>query len=115
MINVDNFGDINVSSTGKYIENDGIFPEKTNVEFVKVSNNRRISVKVWERGSGLTHSCGTGACASVAACAVNGFVPFDKEITVKMKGGELSVRVNHDLSVVLIGDAHKVYDGVVEI
>ena len=78
-------------------------------------NKNEISVKVWERGSGITYSCGTGACASVAACAINGLLPFERQITVRMKGGDLFVKVSHDLSVKLKGEAVRVYDGVIEI
>ncbi len=115
VITVDDHRKVNVAGVGKIIENDGIFPEKTNVEFVKIINKNEISVKVWERGSGITYSCGTGACASVAACAINGLLPFERQITVRMKGGDLFVKVGHDLSVKLKGEAVRVYDGVIEI
>ena len=115
VITVDDYRSLSVARVGKIIENDGIFPEKTNVEFVKILSKKEICVRVWERGSGITYSCGTGACASVVSCAVNGLVPFERQIKVRMKGGDLFVRVSHDLSVTLKGEAVKVYDGAIDI
>lgn len=112
---VDDFKHLSASKVGRAIETDGIFPKRTNVEFVRIVKNTLIELKVWERGSGLTYACGSGACAAVCACAVNGFLPFAREVTVVQKGGRLKVVAEADLSLTLEGEAVRVFDGVVEI
>jgi len=114
VINVDDFKNLDVARVGRRIENDFIFPQRTNVGFVKVCGDA-LYLKEWERGSGLTYSCGTGACAAVASCAVNGFIPFEKLILVRMKGGDLFVKVGCDLSLTLVGEAVEVFRGQAEI
>lgn len=115
VVTIRSFKGLDVKKIGSTIENGQIFPNKTNVEFVKVIKPDEIAVKVWERGSGETNACGTGACAAAVSCAVNGFSPFNKPITVNMVGGNLYVTVGADLSVTLEGECVKVYEGVVEI
>ena len=98
---------------GPEIEHGDIFPDRANVEFVQVLSRRMLRMRVWERGSGETFACGTGACAAVAAAVENGFCDKDKEITVLLPGGELSIRYTEDM-VYLTGNAEKVYEGIVE-
>lgn len=89
---VKHLDDFDVKKYGSVIEKDFHFPERTNVEFVEVIDPYHIKMRVWERGSGETMACGTGACASVVACY------FDKltsnSVNVKLKGGTLSIRMD---------------------
>ena len=71
-------------------------------------------MRVWERGSGETWACGTGACAVAVAAVVNGYCDKEKEVTVKLLGGDLKIRYT-DSGVFMTGDALKVYDGEVEV
>lgn len=91
-----------------------LFPEGVNVEFVRVGSPREIAMRVWERGCGETYSCGTGACAAVAAAVQNHYCQKDREVTVSLKGGTLSVRYS-DSTVFLSGGAELVYEGRVRI
>lgn len=106
---VDSF---DVQKYGQYIENSReIFPERTNVEFIKVLNPNRIQMRVWERGSGETLACGTGACASVVASVLNGHTA--RSVTVQLLGGTLQVEWDPQTGrVFMTGDAVSVFDGV---
>ncbi|MEI7474301.1 MAG: diaminopimelate epimerase [bacterium] len=79
---------------GPYIEKHEIFPEKTNVEFVKILASDRIKIDVWERGCGITLACGTGACASTVAAIVNKFT--QNEVTAELPGGNLKIKWQQD-------------------
>ncbi len=103
---------IDLASIGPKFENDQLFPERTNVEFVKVLNATTLKMRVWERGSGETFACGSGACAAVVAAVENGFCKKNTEITVKLKGGDLKIKYA-DEAVYLSGDATKIYEGKV--
>lgn len=103
-----------VNKVGSAFENDPLFPERINTEFVKVLDDHTLKMRVWERGSGETRSCGTGACAAVVAAVENGLCPKDEEITVKQLGGDLTVRYT-DGTVYMTGTAVKVFDGEIEI
>lgn len=103
-----------VAGVGAAIENDPLFPERTNVEFVKVIDDHTLRMRVWERGSGETLACGTGACAAAVAAVENGFCPKGEDIIVKVPGGDLKVKYT-DKTVYLTGTAVKVFDGEVEI
>jgi diaminopimelate epimerase len=95
---------------GAVIENDSLFPERTNVEFVEVVSPEYIRVKVWERGAGVTLSCGSGACAVVAAGIQQGIL--SREVSVEMPGGVLSVSwASSGESVELTGPAKMVFEG----
>lgn len=96
---------------GPKIEKHENFPEGVNVEFIEVLSNHTIRMRVWERGSGVTMACGTGACASAAAAAKRGLCNFDKPIYVLLDGGELQINVSHDLSVTMTGPAVAVCEG----
>ena len=95
---------------GPRFEHAPCFPERINTEFIRVVNPNTIKMRVWERGSGETMACGTGACAAAAAAIANGFCQKDSDITVRVKGGELVVHVA-DGTVTLTGDAKLVYTG----
>ncbi|MDR2505890.1 MAG: diaminopimelate epimerase [Oscillospiraceae bacterium] len=97
---------------GRMLENDDMFPERVNVEFVQRVSDTRIRMRVWERGSGETLACGTGACASVVAARLTGRTHGDK-IRVSLRGGELEVDWRGDgTPVVMTGSATFVFDGV---
>lgn len=96
------------------IQSNDSFPKKTNVEFVK-SSNGVLSVKVLERGAGWTMACGTGACATAVAAALQGLAPYEKEIEVRLPGGSLWISVAKDLgSVTMRGPAARVFQGEME-
>ncbi len=106
--------DLLLEKIGPKFENLPIFPERVNTEFVKIIDDKTLKMRVWERGSGETYACGTGACATVAAAVVNGVCPPDKEITVRLIGGDLKITCASDMSVTMTGEAQKVYEGVYE-
>ena len=98
---------------GPQFENNALFPERINTEFVRVVNSRTIKMRVWERGNGETLACGTGACAAVVAAVENGYCDKDEDITVKLRGGDLTVKYT-DGGITLSGDANLVYKGEIE-
>ncbi len=100
-----------VEEYGKQVENNQLFPKKTNVEFVQVLGRSNIKMRVWERGSGETLACGTGACASAVAAILNGFC--DRELQVSLLGGELTIAWNEeDNHVYMTGPAAFSFDGI---
>lgn len=103
-----------IEKIGPKIENDTLFPEKVNVEFVKKINDSLFEMRVWERGSGETYACGTGACATVAAACMNKLCSKNTDVTVKLKGGELTVRYGEN-SIIMTGETVTAYYGRVEI
>jgi len=87
-----------------------IFPERVNTEFVRVINRNHIQMRVWERGSGETLACGTGACASAMASILNGYT--DNEVTVSLLGGDLKIRYDEKSNnIYLTGPAVEVFSG----
>ncbi len=111
---VKNVENLNIGQIGKAFEESPLFPEGVNVEFVKVIDKRTLKMRVWERGSGETWSCGTGACAVAVAAVLNGYCNKGEEISVKLLGGDLTVKYT-DEAVYMTGGAVKVYDGEVEV
>ena len=105
---------INLEEIGPLFENDPIFPERVNTEFVTVLNEKTIKMRVWERGSGETWACGTGACAVAVAACENGFCKKGDDIKIKLKGGDLIINYT-DETVYMTGNAEKVYEGEVEV
>lgn len=100
-----------IERLGPELESHPFFPRRTNVEFVSVEDGT-LNVRVYERGAGWTMACGTGACASVVAAAINGIVPFDHPVEVKLPGGKLEITVSRDLSQVqMSGPAELVFEG----
>ena len=81
---------------GSIIENDKLFPEKTNVEFVEILSKGEVIINVWERGCGITLACGTGACATTVAGVLNGHL--DKTVKVNLPGGQLKIEWQGSLS-----------------
>ena len=101
---------VDLDRIGPEIEYYGRFPRRTNVEFVEVIDRNTLKARVWERGAGETLACGTGACASVVASVLNDLT--ERQVTVKLKGGDLSVIWNEkDGKVYMTGPATTVYDG----
>ena len=104
---------VDIDFIGPRFEHAPYFPERINTEFIRVVNPSTIKMRVWERGSGETMACGTGACAAVVAAVANGLCEKGRDITVRVKGGELIVHCT-DEGVTLTGDAKLVYTGEIE-
>ena len=95
---------------GPKFENHERFPNRVNTEFVRVIDRRTAEMRVWERGSGETLACGTGACAVAVACALNGFT--EDEVTIRLLGGDLQIRWDREKDTVFMtGPAEVVFDG----
>ncbi|MDR2596197.1 MAG: carbamoyl-phosphate synthase large subunit [Treponema sp.] len=105
---------LNLSKIGPLFENDSLFPDRVNVEFVKVMDKNHLKIRLWERGSGETQASGTAACASAVAAVLNGYCDKDTEIKVRLPGGDLFIRYTDD-TVYMTGDCIKIFDGTVEI
>ncbi|MBR3990626.1 MAG: diaminopimelate epimerase, partial [Clostridia bacterium] len=105
--------ELDLEHIGPKFENDPVFPERVNTEFVRVVDPTTLRMRVWERGNGETFACGTGACAAVVAAVRNGFCSEGEEITVKVIGGDLLVKYEGG-RVTLAGDASLAFDGVTE-
>lgn len=95
---------------GPKFEHHSFFPESVNTEFIAVTDRTTLHMRVWERGSGETLACGTGACAAVVAAVLNGYCDKDTDITVKLLGGNLVIRYT-DEGVFMTGPAVSVFDG----
>ena len=106
---VEDFAAIDWRRLGRAIESHAQFPEKTNVEFIRVRDHQNIEVRVWERGVGETLSSGTGACAAAVAAIINAGI--DRLVRVSMPGGLLEVLWREDGEVLLTGTAEMVYGG----
>lgn len=102
-----------LTTVGASLEHNQFFPDGVNVEFVKILSEHEIRMRVWERGSGITAACGTGACASVSAAVKAGRCLENEDITVFLDGGKLTVRTDHDGSVTMSGPAETVFEGEV--
>lgn len=111
---VDEMNEVPVAELGPVIEKSSAFPGGVNVEFVQVISEQELRMKVWERGSGITLACGTGACAAVAAAIQNGYCRFRSPISVRLDGGVLEIQIAEDRSVTMSGPAETVFEGDVE-
>ena len=102
-----------VDEVGPFMEHHSMFPDRANIEFAQVLDRKHIRMRVWERGSGITFACGTGACATAVASAMQGYTDADG-CDVIMDGGTLTVQWNPDTKEVLMtGAAEFVFDGTV--
>lgn len=111
---VDNPDTLDITETGSRIEHHPLFPEGVNVEFAHVLDNNRIRMRVWERGSGITQACGTGACATAVAASLASLT--ERKSTIIMDGGEVTVDWREaDNHVYMTGGAIKVFDGMIEL
>ena len=106
---------LDLEKIGPFFENAPIFPERVNTEFIRIISGAELEMRVWERGSGETFACGTGACAAVAAAVLNGHCKRGEEITVKLKCGNLMITYAENSHIYMRGAAEKVYDGVYEL
>lgn len=104
-----------LTTLGPLMEHHRAFPDGVNVEFVQVLSSDELRMRVWERGSGVTMACGTGACASVMAAVSRGFCEYDTYVSVYLDGGVLKVKVAPDHTVTMTGPAETVYEGETEI
>jgi diaminopimelate epimerase len=109
VIFVDDPDKVDLASVGPIIENLPQFPNRTNVEFVRVKGTKEIAVKVWERGAGETLACGTGACAAVVAASSNDLI--GRKALVHLPGGDLDIEWAEDNHVVMRGPAENAYKG----
>jgi len=112
VIFTDEIGDSEVTRYGRLIENSAYFPQKTNVNFVKVLGSNEIILRTWERGAGYTYACGTGACASVVAGAASG--RLGSKVLVHLRGVDLKVSWQSDEYVFMEGPAEEVYRGLIK-
>lgn len=108
-IQVESFDDLDWQGLGSRIERHAAFPERTNVEFIRVHDRQCIEVRFWERGVGPTLSSGTGSCAAVVACILNGLT--ERRVRVQTSGGELLVEWLADGRVIQTGEVSAVYRG----
>ncbi|RHI89155.1 MULTISPECIES: diaminopimelate epimerase [Phocaeicola] len=114
VIFIDDIKNVNLPAIGPKLENHPLFPERTNVEFVEVLPDGSLRMRVWERGSGITMACGTGACATAVAAYLNH--KAGRKSRVRMDGGDLQIHWNEtDGHVYMTGPAVKVFDGEIEI
>ena len=104
---------VDVEELGRKFETDRLFPERVNTEFVKKTGENALRMRVWERGSGETMACGTGACAAAAAACACGLCTAGQDITVELLGGILVINVGE--RVFMTGEAVTVFTGEVEI
>lgn len=110
----DNVDDLALETIGPKFEFNPLFPERINTEFVQIIDSTTVKMRVWERGSGETWACGTGACAVAVSSVLNGYCKQGEEITVKLRGGDLKITYNEDGTVLMKGPATKVFDGTIE-
>jgi len=108
----DKIEDLDIEAIGPQFENNEIFPERVNTEFVKVLNKKTIKMRAWERGNNETWACGTCACAAAVAAVENGYCKKGENITVKLKGGDLVVCYTDD-GVLMTGNAETLFEGEV--
>lgn len=113
VIKVNDFDSINITEISKNLQTSNAFPESVNVGFLKIKNKKEIRLKVYERGSGLTLACGSGACAAAVIAIQNDWV--DNPVKVVMDGGELEIFWKNKQSVVMVGPAQIVYEGLIEL
>ncbi len=106
---------VEMERTGPLFERHELFPERVNTEFAQLTGRNAIRMRVWERGSGETLACGTGACATVAAFALTGKVEYDTPVRVQLRGGSLSVTCRRDMRMLMRGEAVEVFRGTIEI
>lgn len=107
---VDEVAGLPLEKIGPLFENHVRFPKRVNTEFVKVLDENTVEMRVWERGTGETLACGTGACATVVACVLNGLTK--EQVTVKLLGGNLQIQWDRESNLVyMTGPATTVFEG----
>lgn len=109
----EDISELDLKEIGPAFENHKRFPERINTEFINVINRNTIKMRVWERGSGETLACGTGACAAAAAAYLNGFT--ERKVTVKLLGGDLTIEWKEESNLIFMtGSATTVFDGEIQ-
>ncbi len=110
---IENVEEFNVEKYGTILEKDEHFPEKANIEFIEIEDKKHVKMRVWERGTGETLACGTGACAVAVSCILNGYT--ENEVTVKLLGGDLKILWNKENNhIYMTGPAKTVFEGEIE-
>lgn len=111
---VDDTEHLDIEHIGPKFENNSIFPDRINTEFIQIVDRNTIKMRVWERGSGETLACGTGACASVVACVLNNLT--ENQVTVKLLGGDLLIEYNGEKNTVyMTGPARVAFVGNIDV
>ena len=111
---IDDTDSLDIESIGPKFEKNEIFPDRINTEFIQIVDRNTIKMRVWERGSGETLACGTGACASVVACVLNNLT--ENKVTVKLLGGDLFIEYNmEENTVYMTGPARVSFVGNIDI
>ena len=116
IIYMEEIDSMDIEKIGPSFENHPMFPDRVNTEFVRILDSHTVQMRVWERGSGETMACGTGACAVAVASILNGHVDGDKPVTVKLLGGDLEIFWNREENLVyMTGPATTVFDGEIDL
>lgn len=105
---------LDLEKIGPSFEHHPLFPNRVNTEFIRVIDDHTLQMRVWERGSGETFACGTGACAAAVASVLNGYCKREKEILIHLRGGDLRIIYHNDESVTMIGPATFIFEGKME-
>ena len=113
VIVVDDLEHVDVTRYGPKIETHELFPKKINVEFIQVLDPRTIRMRVWERGSGETMACGTGASAAAVASQLKGLT--EKKVSVRLLGGDLEIELHENGHVYMTGPAEEVFEGTINL
>ena len=111
---VDDPDNIDIEKIGPLFENHPLFPDRVNTEFISIIDKNNIRMRVWERGSGETMACGTGSCAAVVACVLNGYSDIDTPVNVHLRGGILTDTYRSDGTVIMEGPAVTVFEGIID-
>lgn len=114
VVYVEDVKGLDIETIGPAFENHERFPNRVNTEFVKVLDRNTVEMRVWERGSGETMACGTGACAVAVACILNGFT--EDKVTVKLLGGDLQIEWDKEADkIYMTGPAEVSFDGEINL
>ena len=114
VVPVENVQELEIEKMGPLFEHHPLFPDRVNTEFIRVLDRENVQMRVWERGSGETLACGTGACAVAVACVLNGWT--QEQITVHLLGGELKIRWDREKNrVFMTGPAQTVFEGEIDL
>lgn len=105
---------LDLEKMGPSFEHHPLFPNRVNTEFIRVIDDHTLQMRVWERGSGETFACGTGACAAAVVSVLNGYCKREQEILIHLRGGDLRIIYHNDESVTMIGPATFIFEGKME-
>ena len=105
---------LDLEKMGPSFEHHPLFPNRVNTEFIRVIDDHTLQMRVWERVSGETFACGTGACAAAVASVLNGYCKREQEILIHLRGGDLRIIYHNDESVTMIGPATFIFEGKME-